>query len=172
MKRYKGTYQAELSRKVALLITLCCIMAALAALLLTTPATGAEDTADGPKCIALEDASVAPEETDENALIENALLDYANENEDVLRGCTVSWYSGEGATASGFPRTADTTVRVNTDVIPLLSDVCVEWPDGTREWYVATDSGEQGGAISIYIDGEKQGTGLATVYWVPQGAIS
>lgn len=123
-------------------------------------------------------------EGNENALIEAALIGYARDHEDVMPECRVTWYTAntsecgksDGITASGFKAIEGATIGVDPDVIPLLSDVCVEWPDGTREWYVATDTGVTGAEVDIYCaDRERaiaNGVKTATVYWIPSGAIT
>lgn len=182
LERYKKRIQREraaLSRRAAMGIFLVCLFAVLAVLLLTT-GTASMD-APGPKAIYIEDA--APE-TDENQLIEAALIGYAEDHGNVLRSCRVTWYTAsveecgnaDGITATGFRVIEGATIGVDPDVIPLLSDVCVEWQDGTREWYVATDTGVTGAAVDIYCaDRERasaNGVKRATVYWIPPGAIT
>ena len=182
-KRRRRQEEATLSRKAAMGIFLFCLFAVLAALLLTTKTASMEKTE--PEVIYI-DALPAPEEIteeNENALIEAALIGYAEEHGDVMPECRVTWYTAsaaecgksDGITSSGFKAIEGATIGVDSDVIPLLSDVCVEWPDGTREWYVATDTGVTGAAVDIYCaDRERaiaNGVKRATVYWVPPGAI-
>lgn len=182
MKQYTGKNQVELSRKAAMGIFLFCMFALLAAFLLTTKTAGTEHS-EPRLSYTYAEPEDAPE-TDENALIESALLEYANDNGNVLRGCRVTWYTASteecgkdnGITATGFKVVEGATIGVDPDMIPLLSDVCVEWEDGTREWYVATDTGVTGAAVDIYCaDRERaltNGVKQATVYWVPPGSIT
>lgn len=119
----------------------------------------------------------------ENEGIEDALIGCARDHGNVLTDTRVTWYTAstaecgkdDGITASGFPVCAGVTIGVDADVIPLMSDVCVEWPDGNREWYLATDTGVIGNAVDIYIEDYEHaiqnGVRSATVYWVPEGAI-
>ena len=84
----------------------------------------------------------------ENDLIEAALLERAN----VIEDCTVTWYTadtcskqpgdpGYGITASGLPVVEHLTCAVDKSVIPLYSDVFVQYADGTIEQLWATDTG-------------------------------
>jgi len=188
---------ATLGRRTAVGIFLFCLFAVLAALLLTTGTVSAEEP--GPEAIYIEAPNAAEKiteaapnggtrqsgiEGDENALIETALIGYAEEYGDVMPECRVTWYTAsavecgksDGITATGFKVIEGATIGVDPGIIPLLSDVCVEWPDGTREWYVATDTGVTGAAVDIYCEdaGRAVANGVkqARVYWVPPGAIS
>lgn len=114
----------------------------------------------------------------ENEKIEDALLTKATKIED----CTVTWYCNStcgkspdnpayGITASGKPTRPHCTVATDTSVIPMYSDVCVEYADGTTEWFKATDTGVSGAHVDIYTDDYDQaiqnGVQLLTVYYIP-----
>lgn len=128
--------------------------------------------------VQMDETDVLPVEEDENVLIEQALLNYSKEHGNILTACQVSWYSEKVGyrTDSGFAAEEDCTIRVNTAIIPLLSDVCIAWPDGSLEWYKATDGGEAGNAVSIFTLNTEQaptcGIKTAAVYWIPEGAIT
>lgn len=98
-----------------------------------------------------------PTEEPENERIEAALLSRAQ----VIEDCTVTWYTadtcgkqpgdpGYGITASGLPVTEHLTCATDPKVIPMYSDVFVEYADGTIEQLWATDTGVQGNAVDIY----------------------
>ena len=122
-------------------------------------------------------------ELDENANIQAALLAKAN----VIQDCTVTWYTsdtcgkqpgdpGYGITYSGIPVTEHLTCAVDPDVIPLYSDVFVQYADGTIEQLWATDTGVTGNALDIYTpdyDYAMQcGRQSLTVWWVGPEAVA
>ena len=113
----------------------------------------------------------------ENEKIEVALLEKANKIED----CTVTWYTADtcgkrpgdaayGITYSGLPVVENLTCAVDPDVIPLYSDVFVEYAGGTVEQLWATDTGVTGNAIDIYTPDYDYaiqcGRQSLTVWWV------
>lgn len=113
----------------------------------------------------------------ENYYILNALIAKANKIED----CTVTWYTADtcgkkpgdpayGITASGLPVVEHLTVAVDRSVIPLYSDVFVQYADGTIEQLWATDTGVNGNHIDIYTPDYdyaiQMGLQQLTVYWV------
>lgn len=110
----------------------------------------------------------------ENEKIEVALLAEAN----VIEDCTVTWYTAsieecgkdDGITYSGLPVVEHLTCAVDTDVIPLYSDVFVEYADGTVEQLWATDTGVTGNAVDIYTPDYDYaiqcGRQSLTVWWV------
>ena len=96
-------------------------------------------------------------EEPENERIEAALLARAH----VIEDCEVTWYTEDtcgkttddpayGITRSGLPVVDHLTCAVDPDVIPLYSDVFVEYADGTIEQLWATDTGVRGNALDIY----------------------
>lgn len=116
-------------------------------------------------------------ELDENARIEAALLEKAN----VIKDCTVTWYTSDtcgkqpgdpayGITYSGLPVVEHLTCAVDPDVIPLYSDVFVQYADGSIEQLWATNTGVTGNAVDIYTpdyDYAMQcGRQSLTVWWV------
>lgn len=114
-------------------------------------------------------------ELDENANIQAALLAKAN----VINDCTVTWYTAsaeecgkdDGITYSGLPVEEHLTCAVDKNVIPLYSDVFVQYADGSIEQLWATDTGVTGNALDIYTpdyDYAMQcGRQSLTVWYVP-----
>ena len=113
----------------------------------------------------------------ENYYILNALLAKANK----IEACTVTWYTDAtcgktpdnpayGITASGLPVVEHLTVAVDRSVIPLYSDVFVQYADGTIEQLWATDTGVNGNHIDIYTPDYdyaiQMGRQQLTVWWV------
>ena len=163
----------------------------LAAAALTIPAiseTSAPDIKDDgrlpgddipatrPCCMLLDDDTY---DRPENELIEAALLDKAH----VIKECTVTWYTadtcskqpgdpGYGITASGLPVVDHLTCAVDKSVIPLYSDVFVQYADGTIEQLWATDTGVNGNHIDIYTPDYdyaiQMGRQQLTVWWVEE----
>lgn len=93
----------------------------------------------------------------ENERIEAALLARAH----VIDDCEVTWYTEDtcgktpddpayGITRSGLPVVEHQTCAVDPNVIPLYSEVFVEYADGTIEQLWATDTGVRGNALDIY----------------------
>ena len=122
------------------------------------------------------EADVGPEEA-ENERIEAALLARAN----VIEECEVTWYTEDtcgktpddpayGITRSGLPVVEHLTCAVDPNVIPLYSDVFVEYADGTIEQLWATDTGVKGNSLDIYTPDYDYaiqcGRQRLTVWWV------
>ena len=93
----------------------------------------------------------------ENENIEAALLAQATRLDDV----TVTWYTADtcgkskddpayGITRSGLPVVEHQTCAVDPNVIPLYSDVYVQYADGSIEQLWATDTGVRGKSLDIY----------------------
>ena len=160
----------------------------LAAAALTIPAiseTSAPDIKDDgrlpgddipatrPCCMLLDDDTY---DRQENDLIEAALLDKAH----VIKECTVTHYDccvaccgkDDGITASGVKSTPGVTVAVDPDVIPLGSDVLVDYGDGEIHYYRADDVGAaiKGNRIDLCVESHEEalmlGRRTATVYCV------
>lgn len=112
----------------------------------------------------------------ENERIEAALLARAH----VIDDCEVTHYDccvqccgkADGITASGRKATPGVTVAVDPNVIPLGSDVMVDYGDGEIHYYRADDVGGsvKGNHIDLCVathEGAQQlGRRTATVYWV------
>lgn len=121
-----------------------------------------------------ESAEEPPEEP-ENELIEAALLDRAHR----IDGCKVTWYctcsrcngSNAGKTASGRQPLPGVTCGVDPEVIPLGSDVLVDFGDGAIVYLRADDTGVHGAHIDILAPTHREalelGTTTANVWWVP-----
>lgn len=127
---------------------------------------------------AAETASAPVEEPEEaeNDLIEAALLARANVIEDVIVThydcCVECCGKDDGITASGVLATPGVTVAVDPSVIPLGSDVLVDYGDGEIHYYRADDVGGavKGNHIDLCVtshtEAEQMGRRMATVYWV------
>lgn len=111
----------------------------------------------------------------ENENIEAALLARAHVIEDV----TVTHYDcciqccgkDDGITASGRKATPGVTVAVDPNMIPLGSDVLVDYGDGEIHYYRADDTGGavKGNHIDLCVTTHEEalqlGRRTATVYW-------
>lgn len=162
----------------------------LAAAALTIPAiseTSAPDIKDDgrlpgddipatrPCCMLLDDDTY---DHPENELIEAALLGKAH----IIEDCTVTHYDccvaccgkDDGIAASGVQATPGVTVAVDPDVIPLGSDVLVDYGDGEIHYYRADDIGGSvnGNHIDLCVGSHEEalmlGRRTATVYWVKE----
>lgn len=112
----------------------------------------------------------------ENEQIETALLERAQ----VIEDCTVTHYDPcaaccgktDGITASGVRATPGVTVAVDPAVIPLGSDVLVDYGDGELHYYRAEDTGGavRGNHIDLCVESHEEALALgvreATVWWV------
>lgn len=119
------------------------------------------------------------ENPDEDALIEQALLAQATKIED----CTITYYCAEqykhicglgmGITATGAECVPNAMVAVDTSVIPLHSQVLVDFGNGEIYCYVAEDVGGaiKGNHIDIMVETHEEalsrGKHTATVYFIP-----
>ena len=82
--------------------------------------------------------------------------------------------TGDGITASGRRVTPYVSVAVDPSVIPLGSDVLVDYGDGEIHYYRADDTG--GGvkgkhldlAVGTHSEALQMGVKNATVYWVAE----
>ena len=123
--------------------------------------------------------AIEPEEDAENEQIEAALLARSHK----IDNCTVTWYTADtcgkkpgdpayGITASGLPVVEHLTCAVDKSVIPLYSDVFVQYEDGTIEQLWATDTGVKGNHIDIYTPDYdyaiQMGYQKMTVWWVEE----
>ena len=112
----------------------------------------------------------------ENYYIEQALLAKANKIEDVKVThyccCVKCCGKDDGITYSGVKATPGVTVAVDTSIIPLGSDVLVDYGDGVINYYRADDTGsaikgnELDLCVSSHQDAINLGVRTATVYWV------
>ena len=112
----------------------------------------------------------------ENQKISEALLAKANK----IENCTVTHYDccvlccgkTDGITASGVKATPGVTVAVDTSIIPLGSDVLVDYGDGVINYYRADDTGSaiKGNKLDLCVSSHQDAINLgvrtATVYWV------
>lgn len=112
----------------------------------------------------------------ENYYIEQALLAKANKIDDVKVShyccCVKCCGKDDGITYSGVKATPGVTVAVDTSIIPLGSDVLVDYGDGIINYYRADDTGsaikgnELDLCVSSHQDAINMGVRTATVYWV------
>ena len=112
----------------------------------------------------------------ENQKISEALLAKANK----IENCTVTHYDccvlccgkTDGITASGVKAVPGVTVAVDTSIIPLGSDVLVDYGDGIINYYRADDTGSaiKGNKLDLCVSSHQEAINLgvrtATVYWV------
>ena len=172
-------------RQIMQILTGLCFLALMALILggmlfgvLLSHAESAEAAPDTP-CPVEESTEVEPQEADENVLIEAALLARATKLENV----TVTHYdccvkccgNADGITASGRTATPYVTVAVDPDVIPLGSDVLVDYGDGELHYYRADDTGSAVKGLHIdlcvsdHAEALELGCTTATVYVVEEG---
>ena len=112
----------------------------------------------------------------ENYYILNALLAKANKIEDVKVThyccCVKCCGNDDGITYSGVKATPGVTVAVDTSIIPLGSDVLVDYGDGVINYYRADDTGSaiKGNKLDLCVSSHQEAINLgvrtATVYWV------
>lgn len=112
----------------------------------------------------------------ENFYIQNALLANANKIEDVKVShyccCVKCCGKDDGITYSGVKATPGVTVAVDTSIIPLGSDVLVDYGDGVINYYRADDTGSaiKGNKLDLCVSSHQEAINLgvrtATVYWV------
>ena len=112
----------------------------------------------------------------ENFYIQNALLAKANKIEDVKVThyccCVKCCGKADGITYSGVKAVPGVTVAVDTSIIPLGSDVLVDYGDGVINYYRADDTGSaiKGNKLDLCVSSHQEAINLgvrtATVYWV------
>ena len=112
----------------------------------------------------------------ENYYIEKSLLEKANKIEDVKVShyccCVKCCGKDDGITYSGVKATPGVTVAVDTSIIPLGSDVLVDYGDGIINYYRADDTGSaiKGNKLDLCVSSHQEAINLgvrtATVYWV------
>lgn len=100
---------------------------------------------------------------------------------NVIEDCTVTWYTEDtcgkapdhpayGITASGPPVEEGVTCAVDPEVIPLFSEVYIQYADGTVDQFRATDTGVRGEWVDIYTPdydyAVQCGLQTLTVYWM------
>ena len=119
------------------------------------------------------------QEAFENENIQNALLAKANKIENVKVShyccCVKCCGKDDCITYSGVKATPGVTVAVDTSIIPLGSDVLVDYGDGVINYYRADDTGSaiKGNKLDLCVsshqDAINMGVRTATVYWVEAG---
>lgn len=167
---------AALWRRVAYIALVAAIIVEIIAILVIHANAACTAPVDPP---VVETAAAPMEEPEEaeNDLIEAALLARAN----VIEDCEVTWYTEDtcgktpddpayGITRSGLPVVEHLTCAVDPEVIPMYSDVFVEYADGTIEQLWATDTGVKGNSLDIYTPDYDYaiqcGRQRLNVYWV------
>lgn len=170
---------AALWRRVAYIALVAAIIVEIIAILVIHANAACTEPIDPPVvATAAETAPATVEEPEEveNELIEAALLARAH----VIEDCVVTHYDccvqccgkDDGITASGVRATPGVTVAVDPTVIPLGSDVLVDYGDGEIHYYRADDIGAavKGSHIDLCVsthEGALQlGRRTATVYWI------
>src|SRR5574344_1689328 len=113
----------------------------------------------------------------ENAKIETALLTKAHKIENCMvthyAACVECCGNDLGITASGRKAAPYVSVGVDPCVIPLGSDVLVDYGDGNIQYYRADDtgSGVTGAHIDLCVENyqtaKELGVKTATVYYIP-----
>lgn len=113
-------------------------------------------------------------EENENQLIEAALLEKA----DVIKECTITYYCPcyecnrryDELSANGMKLTPYVTCAVDSSIIPIGSDVLVDFGDGEIHYYKAYDTGVIGDHVDICVsthdEAMKNGITTAKVYFV------
>lgn len=142
---------------------------------LTAPASGVDGTADKLPRPAAVEVQESQEEA-ENERIEAALLDRAHKMENVrvtyYDACMKCCGKSDGITASGVTAVPYVTCAVDPAVIPLGSDVLVDYGDGNLHYFRADDTGVAGGHIDVCVASHSEalylGVDRAAVYWVEQ----
>lgn len=112
----------------------------------------------------------------ENEKIEEALLAKANklENVTVTHYCSCALCCGkdDGIGAGGTKVIPYETIAVDRKVIPLGSQVLVDYGDGEIHYYRATDTGVKGKHIDVCVTSHKEALNLgvkkATVWWIKE----
>jgi 3D (Asp-Asp-Asp) domain-containing protein len=133
---------------------------------------------DGPTIITTAEVIGEEPEAEENQLIEAALLARAVRLDDVAvthyDTCVDCCGKDDGITASGVQAVPGVSVAVDPAVIPLGSDVLVDYGDGSGlQYYRADDTGHgvDGKAIDLCVASHAEAVELgrrtATVYFVP-----
>ena len=179
MNRYRGRLTREERRSRRTYIAAVLIWAMFMIVLLTVKAFSAEK--EIPATAQEITATEAVEWEDfENSKIEAALLSKAHK----IENCTVTHYAAcveccgndLGITASGRKAAPYVSVAVDPCVIPLGSDVLVDYGDGEIKYYRADDtgSGVTGDHIDLCVEdyqtAKTLGVRTATVYWIGQEA--
>lgn len=176
---------AALWRRVAYIALVAAIIVEIIAILVIHANAACVGPIDPPVgATAAETASTPVEEPEEaeNERIEAALLARAHAIEDV----TVTHYDccveccgkDDGITASGVLATPGVTVAVDPSVIPLGSDVLVDYGDGEIHYYRADDTGGavKGNHIDLCVATHEEalqlGRQTATVYWVAPAEVA
>lgn len=172
---YKGKHARGFTANQLAAVVIAFILAVIA---LTTHA-GSEYTGKPAGQLLTETITQDPDaEADENQLIESALLAKAHK----IENCTVTHYAvcveccgnDLGITKSGRIATPYVSVAVDPGIIPLGSDVLVDYGDGEINYYRADDtgSGVTGDHIDLCVEdyqtAKALGVRTATVYWIGQ----
>ena len=188
MKRLTREERRQRSRRILMLLTYGCLLLILliwlvGLLSMTATAEPVPDAILGEDTPATEPCFMTEEEVEaaENEMIEAALLAKATkiENVTVTHYCICEKCCGKspdhpayGITASGLMSTPGVSVGVDPDVIPLGSDVLVDYGDGEIHYYRADDtgSGVEGNHIDLCVGSHQEalnmGVRSATVWWV------
>lgn len=167
---------SHILRAIALLLLAWWIINA--ALTLSADAIDPPIATENPDPIVIDFADWVEEDAAENEHIEEALLSRAH----AIENCTITYYcaerrphicgTGDGITASGLMVQPYVSCAVDPRIIPLGSDVMVDYGDGELHYYRADDigGGVKGDHIDLCVSSHKEALNLgvttATVYWV------
>lgn len=174
---YRQAVEAR-RRAARLLLNVCLLLILLMLLSCVLLAVDVQaDISTGPApAVQIIHAVPEPTEEPENERIETALLERAQ----VIEDCTVTHYDccvaccgkTDGITATGVRATPGVTVAVDPAVIPLGSDVLVDYGDGELHYYRAEDTGGavRGNHIDLCVQDHdtalRLGVREARVWWV------
>lgn len=176
--------KAQTKRTLAFIAAACMILMALLAFLAAFTVPASADTGKREKALteaynAKQVEVLEAQEDYENEKIEKALLEQANRIDDVTVThyciCDICCGKSDGITASGVMATPGVTVAVDPDIIPLGSDVLVDYGDGEIHYMRADDVGGaiKGNHIDLCVSSHQeaieQGIKTATVWWVYHG---
>lgn len=192
IRRRTREQRRKRERNIAFAIMLLAV-AVIFALVMASGNAQAEDTYIVVPVEVIEQPEVEPvayeveaPETNENELIERALLENAIkiENVTMTHYCICKKCCGKspdnpayGITASGRKATPYVSVAVDPDVIPLGADVLVDYGDGEIHYMRADDVGGsiKGNHIDVCVKDHEtainEGIKTATVYWISPEAI-
>lgn len=136
---------------------------------------GAENEKESiPPLVILPAEAEAEPEAEENAAIEEALILRAERIDD----CLITYYcpcvrcngSNAGRTATGTYMIPGATAAVDPAVIPLGSEVMLDFGDGELQYYRAADTGVRGNHIDLLLadhaEALERGAARATVWWI------
>ena len=170
--------QKKQKEQVVLFAVVTCLFVLLLSVLTVTArsaqAERMQETADKVPVTTVDE----PTEDHENQYIEEALLARANklENVKITHYCAERYAhicgTGDGITASGVLATPYVSVAVDPGIIPLGSEVMIDYGDGDIQYCRADDigGGVHGAHVDVCVAGHQEALALgvktATVHWI------